>query len=89
MKMSNAIREICKNQTESSYPADFAIGVITSIEPYTIRINEKLTLTERFLVFTETALGNGYGLNIDDKVALLCAGGGQRFLVIDRIAEVE
>ncbi len=89
MKMTDAIREICKNQTEAGFPADFAIGRVTSIEPYEIRINEKLTITEKFLVFTETAFGNGCGLNIDDEVALLCAGGGQRYLVIDRIAEVE
>ena len=89
MKMTNAIREICKNQTEASYPADFIVGTVSSIEPYEIRVNEKLTLNERFLIFTETAFGNGYGLNIDDKVAMLCASGGQRYLVIDRIAEVE
>lgn len=89
MKMAEAIKEICRNQNEAGYPADFMIGTVVSLEPYEIRINEKLTLTESFLVFTETALGNGYGLDIDDRVAILSAGGGQRYLVIDRIAEVE
>lgn len=89
MRMTEVIKEICRNQNEAGYPADFLIGVISSIEPYEIRINDKLTLTEMFLLFTETAFGNGYGLNIGDEVAVLSAMGGQRYLVIDRIAEVE
>lgn len=89
MKMADAIKEICKNQSEAAYPCDFLIGVVSSVEPYEIRVNEKLTLTESFLTFTETAFGNGYGLDIDDKVALLVSSGGQRYLVLDRIAEVE
>ncbi|MCC8014928.1 MAG: DUF2577 domain-containing protein [Eubacterium sp.] len=89
MKMAEAIKEICKNQSEAAYPCDFLIGTVSAVEPYEIRINEKLKLTEKFLTFTETAFGNGYGLDIDDRVALLAANGGQRYLVIDRIAEVE
>lgn len=89
MNMADAIKELCKNQNEAGYPADFVIGTVVGVEPYEIRVNEKLTLTEAFLVFTETAFGNGYGLDIDDRVAMLSAGGGQRYLVIDRIAEVE
>ncbi len=89
MRMAEAIKEICKNQTEAGYPADFLTGTVTSVEPYEIRINEKLTLTEKFLVFTETAFGNGYGLDIDDEVAMISSSGGQRYLVIDRIAEVD
>lgn len=89
MKMAEAIKEICKNQNEAGYPCDFLIGTVAAVEPYEIRVNEKLTLTEKFLTFTETAFGNGYGLDIDDKVAILVSCGGQRYLVLDRIAEVE
>lgn len=89
MRMAEAIKEICKNQTEAGYPANFLIGTVTAVEPYEIRVNEKLTLTESFLVFTETAYGNGYGLDIDDRVVMLSSNGGQRYLVIDRVAEAD
>ncbi|MCD8090002.1 MAG: DUF2577 domain-containing protein [Clostridiales bacterium] len=89
MRIAEAVKEICKNQTEAGYPADFLTGRVVGVEPYEIRINEKLTLTEKFLIFTETAFGNGYGLDIDDEVALISSNGGQRYLVIDKIAEVE
>lgn len=94
------IKRAALEAVRASKPADTIFGTVVSAEPLRIRIDQKLTLTEAQLVLTmnvvdyavavETEVGEQLipvhtALAVGERVVLLQAAGGQRYVVIDRI----
>ena len=77
------IKQICKQEREASKPADVIVGTVEDGSPLSIRVSPKLILSEPFLIVTETLTERA--LAAGDKVLMIRADGGQRFLCIDRI----
>ena len=62
----------------SGLPAEPCIATVVSEEPLTLRLNQRLTLTGRRLLF----LDGLPELEEDDRLALLRFPGGQQYLVL-------
>lgn len=85
---------------EQSQPCDFMFGTVVSGSPLRIRVEQKMELGEAQLVLTrnvsdfkvkiegETEIEIKNALRSGDTVILLKQRGGQKFLVLDRRAEV-
>lgn len=85
--MANNINQLIKKIAMDAYragnPCDFAIGLVTENKPLRIKISDKAILDGDFLVITKTA--SEADLEKGDKVALIRAGGGQKYLIIDKV----
>ena len=55
--MIEAIKEITDNMLEAKQLCDVMVGVVESISPIRIRVNQKLILDSSILVFSKTVLG--------------------------------
>lgn len=64
-------------------------GKVKFVDPCEIRLRNDQVLTEEQLVFTETAMGNGYGLDIGDEVILSATEDENKFVVIDKLTDSE
>ena len=97
--MANLIETIKKaavDAVRASNPVVFLFGVVIKENPLTINIDQKMELTEEFLVLTsqvklyETIINNqktiiDNSLKKDEQVILIRMQGGQRFIVLDRM----
>lgn len=101
--MANLVQLIKKAAMEAvreSKPSDFLYGTVASVEPLSIRINQRLVLSESFLILTNNVKDYTVEISEDDsrreitihnslevgeKVILLMRAGGQEYLVLDRL----
>lgn len=86
--LADTIRSLSNQTTEASKPSTRVFGVVESINPLRIRINEKLTLEGSMLVVTQTVKSyiDWAFLIIGDKVVMTRQPGGQQYIVDDMIA---
>lgn len=86
--IADAIRTLAQQTYLADKPTERAFGVVTSVDPLVIQINEKLVLDEDFLVITQTVKNyiNWKFLTIGDKVVMTRQLGGQQFIVDDMVA---
>ncbi len=97
--MANFIELIKKAAIEAvdtSKPVAFSFGVVVKENPLTINIEQKIELTEEFLILTnavklhETKINDqkviiDNSLKRNEKVILIRMQGGQKFIVLDRV----
>lgn len=69
---------------KASKPCDTVIGTVTKINPVTVRISQKMTLSGEFLGATQTALAS---IKKGDKVLMLRKSGGQKYYIIDKVVD--
>ncbi len=85
--MANNINQLIKKIAMDAYragkPCDIITGIVVEAKPLRIKISAKAILDEDFLAITQTA--SEAGLEKGDKAALIRAGGGQKYLVIDKV----
>ena len=70
-------------QEKRRSPVPFVIGTVLKADSSKIKVNQKLILTDEFLYCTETASKSK--LKKGDKVVMIRADGGQKYLVVDRM----
>ena len=51
--LKEAIQQLVKQQLNSANLCDYSLGVVETINPLTIRIDQKELLTEEFLILTD------------------------------------
>ena len=73
------IKRAALEVVENSKPTVVMTGIVESIDPIEIRINQKLILNADCLINTN----NINSLNLGDKTALLRIQGGQKYIVLD------
>lgn len=93
------IKQASKEGVDASFPVNLVFGVVTSVLPLEIKIDQKITLPEKMLILTNAVkdyqvfatlpIGDAMitihnALQLGESVALLRMQGGQQFLVIDR-----
>lgn len=72
------IKEAAMEAVEQAEPTAVVCGTITQVEPLTIKVGTKITLTKEFLMVTkEVKLGLTVG-----RVILLRLQGGQKYLIL-------
>lgn len=96
-----SIKQASVDAVNASKPFALTLGWVTSASPLKIRIDQKLELTAAQLMLTNAVRDHKiqitpadgekkqytlhYGLKAGEKVLLLRADGGQKFIVLDRV----
>jgi hypothetical protein len=83
--MDNIVRAIkiaALDAIESQKPVDVMFGMVVSDFPLVINIEQRLQLTEEYLV-----LMRGVEVDLGDRVVLLREQGGQEFVVLGVMEE--
>jgi len=104
MNLLESIKTASIDAINASKPVEIVYGIVLSIEPLKIDLEQKLTLSESFLIvpeeFTdrkinividdeEKEIEIKNALKVDDKLILARVQGGQKYLVLSRLAEVD
>lgn len=77
------IKQAAVEAVNAQNPVQICFGTVTKTDPLTVAVDQKISLTEEFLILTKTVTEDA--LAADDEVILLRAQGGQKYVVIDRI----
>ena len=85
--MADAIRILAVQAQESGKPSMRLFGVVTSLNPLKIQINDKLTLSGNSLAVTQTVRNyiKWKFIDVGDKVVMTRQVGGQLFIVDDML----
>lgn len=81
--LTQLIKQIARQERFASDPCDVLTGRVVDDDPLKIYITAKCQIDEDFIIMTQTA--RKAELKKDDKVALIRASGGQRFLLLDKV----
>ena len=86
--LADAIRLLAQQTQDASKPVTRVFGVVTKLDPFTVQVNEKLVLDERFLAITQTVKNyiNWKYIEVGDKVVMTRQAGGQLYIVDDMLA---
>lgn len=95
------IKKAAVDAVEASKPSCYVYGSVISTNPLKVKIEQKLTLTEDFIIIPERLTDHETELSTDgvtkttytihnalktgDNLILLQQKGGQRYLVLDRM----
>lgn len=95
------IKKAAVDAVEASNPAKLMYGTVTAVSPLAIKIDQRFTVTEAFLILTKNVRDykvkmsvNGgaeqeytvkNALKVGDKVILLREQGGQKYIVMDKV----
>lgn len=94
--LNQAIQSIIKDTLESQKLTNICYGKVSSISPVSVRLDNDILLTQRFLIvpehliektiiFDDTEYVTQPGLAVGEKVALLRNSGGQSYYILDRV----
>lgn len=78
------IKKAAMDAVETSYPMRVVFGTIESISPLRVKIEQKLSIGEIFLIQTDT-FKRYTDKKIGDKLVLIRMQGGQQYLILDRM----
>ncbi|HBF9426555.1 TPA: DUF2577 domain-containing protein [Clostridioides difficile] len=78
------IKKAAMDAVETSNPMALAFGTIESISPLRVKIEQKLSIGEIFLIQTDT-FKRYTDKKVGDKVVLIRMQGGQQYLILDRM----
>ncbi|EGT2197684.1 TPA: DUF2577 domain-containing protein [Clostridioides difficile] len=78
------IKKAAMDAVETSNPMRVVFGTIESISPLRVKIEQKLSIGEFFLIQTDT-FKRYTDKKIGDKLVLIRMQGGQQYLVLDRM----
>lgn len=76
------IKKAAVEAVEASVPCNVMFGTVVSVNPLSVRIDQKLTISSNFL--TVTSVVRSIGVSSGDKVILIRQKGGQRYVIIDK-----
>lgn len=76
------IKRAAVEAVQASSPMGVEYGLVTSISPLGITVDQKKILTEAQLILTNAV--RDYALQMGEKVILLRCDGGQQYIVLDR-----
>ena len=79
------IKQAAKEAVEASKPSCFVFGTVISTKPLVIKIEQKLTLGEEFLIVPERI--KSLVISAGDTFVLLQQKGGQKYLALDRMVK--
>lgn len=77
------IKRIALEAVEASKPTVILFGTVSSINPLSIHLEQKRTITKNFLVVTDKAKN----LSVGDGVVMVRMQGGQKYIIIDKVVD--
>lgn len=83
--MVDAIKQVVINYLNYAKLADVLFGNVINMNPVTVKLDtsSNLYISEPFLVITDRFKKEP--LSVGDKVVLVRAHGGQRFVILDKV----
>lgn len=78
------IKQAAVEAVEAAMPMAIVFGTVASVKPLKIKLEDRRTVDDDFLVKTEASIDK---LEKGDKAALLRMQGGQKFLFMDKVVE--
>lgn len=81
--LNQLIKKLAMDAVRASKPCDIIIGTVEQGNPMKIKLSEKVTLDSDYFYVTKTA--KECNLEKGNKVALIRANGGQKYLVVDKV----
>ncbi len=85
--ISDIIKMLAKEAVEGDKPVSVVTGRVTDTDKLTIETEQKLLLTEEFLIITSRFYPAVFKL--DTKLLLLRCDGGQKYVILDTIPEIK
>ena len=84
---SKAVKEAAMAANDATKPVKVLLGTVTGVDPLTVRVSDKLTLSGTTLIITSALTDDegGLALAVGDKLALLRVQGGGKYVAIDRV----
>lgn len=79
----SVLKKVAMGAMEESKPCDLVFATVSGAAPLEITIDQKTIIPKDFLMLTDTI--NTTGLAKGDKVVILQAHGGQKFLILDKV----
>ncbi|WP_313132650.1 DUF2577 domain-containing protein [Anaerocolumna sp.] len=77
------LKRIALEAVEASKPTVVLFGTVSSINPLSIYLEQKRTITKSFLVVTDKAKY----LAVGDGVVMVRMQGGQKYIIIDKVVD--
>ena len=77
-ELVQTIKKAAVEAVEAGVPAAPCVGTVLDDDPLTVRLNQRLTLPGRRLIF----LAGQSAPEVGDRLALLRFAGGQKYLVL-------
>jgi hypothetical protein len=103
MNLNEVIKKTAMEAVKAGDPSDIVYGTVASVNPVSIQIDQKLTLTKEFITLTSNVKDYEVYVSVDggakqkmkvfnglkkgDSVIMLKSQGGQKYVVIDRIIQ--
>lgn len=75
------LKRISKEEREASKPCTTVLGVVVSVEPLKIKVNQKLTISNNFLIIPQHVKP----LELNDNVLMIRQDGGQKYSVVGKL----
>ncbi|MBS4172129.1 DUF2577 domain-containing protein [Bacillus sp. FJAT-49736] len=83
MSLLHLIKQAGADAVDAQNPVGIMFGIVSKINPLEVFVEQRFTLTEDFLVLTETVTKSG--LKDGDKLILIRVQGGQEYIVLDKV----
>ncbi|MGN6710729.1 MAG: DUF2577 domain-containing protein [Anaerocolumna jejuensis] len=75
------LKRVALEAVEASKPTVVLFGTVSSINPLSVYLEQKRTITKDFLVVTDKAKN----LTVGDTVVMIRMQGGQKYIVLDKV----
>lgn len=82
-KLLQIIKQAAIDVYNAQKPCDYCYGTITSVAPFCLKLDNSNEIPEEMLVFLDSTQAE---LSEGDKVVVLRKSGGQKFLILGRLA---
>lgn len=80
--MIEQIKQIVKNVLENEKLTEYMSGTVLSVNPLSVRINQKLVLPESVIIKTSLVSDN---LVVNDKLIMLRVEKGQNYIILSKV----
>lgn len=77
------LKRIALEAVEASKPTVILFGTVSSVNPLSIYLEQKRTITKAFLVVSDKAKN----LSVGDGVIMVRMQGGQKYIIIDKVVD--
>lgn len=79
------IQQVARNVLEAGQPMEIVFGTVQSLDPFLIRLSQKLSLGTSFFVVKDGVSVSSFALG--DRLILFRFSGGQKYLIYDKEGE--
>lgn len=80
------MQQIARNAVAAEKPVEILYGRVQSLEPFQVKLSQKLTLGKGFLAVRDGVTAQSF--QVGDRLILLRFQGGQKYFILDKAGEL-